>query len=193
MSQADIRARIDAVRANGGLSASTEAQMPTIRGQLRSTPSQAAAAPITEPVMPEAWKPLVGESSPMQQPRVDIGAEKVGRSAGLTKEQVRMQTEPIVGEAKGEASPILPEMPLQRIIDTLKALPKGGPEREAYVARATSGKARGQVENIRRTLTGLAPVIGSIGSANATGLRPSSAPRSVSLANGTPSTMRLPL
>jgi hypothetical protein len=109
--------------------------------------------------MPEAWKPLVGEPSPMQKPRVDIGAEKVGRSAGLTKEHVRMQTEPIVGEAKGEASPILPEMPLQRIIDTLKALPKGGPEREAYVARATSGKARGQVENIRRTLEHLGLIV----------------------------------
>jgi hypothetical protein len=90
--------------------------------------------------------------SPMQQPRVDIGAEKVGRAEGLSKEQVRQQTAPILGEEQGAASPILPEKALQRIIDTLKELPKGGPEREAYVQAATSGKAQWQIENIRRTL-----------------------------------------
>jgi hypothetical protein len=96
--------------------------------------------------------PEPAPESPMQQPRVDIGAEKVGRAEGLSKEQVRQQTAPILGEEQGSASPILPEKALGRIVDALKQLPKGGPEREAYVQAATSGKAQWQIENIRRTL-----------------------------------------
>jgi hypothetical protein len=91
-------------------------------------------------------------ASAMQQPRVDVGAERVGRANGMSKEQVRAQTAPILGEAQGAASPILPEKALQSIIDKMRTLPKGGPEREAYVAAATSGKAQWQIENIRRTL-----------------------------------------
>lgn len=88
---------------------------------------------------------------PLLQPRVDIGAEKVGRAAGLSKEAVREQTGPILGETPGHASPILPQKVLGRIIDDMRQIPPG-PEREAYVARATSGKAQWQVENLRRTL-----------------------------------------
>lgn len=105
--------------------------------------------------------PTVGNgtlNSPMQQPRVQVGAEQVGRGVGLTKEAVRQQTAPILGEAPGEASPILPKEPLGRIVDALKALPPGA-EREAYVARATSGKAQWQIENIRRTLEHLGLVL----------------------------------
>ncbi len=70
----------------------------------------------------------------------------------MTKQEVRDVATPILDAKPGEASPILPEGVLERIIDTLKKLPRGGPEREAYVARATSGKAQWQIENIRRTL-----------------------------------------
>lgn len=93
-----------------------------------------------------------GAVSPLRGPRLEIGAERVGKGAGMTKEEVRLATGPRLDEALGEASPILPDMPLQKIIDTMKALPKTGGAREAYVARATSGKTKWQVENIRRTL-----------------------------------------
>ena len=83
-------------------------------------------------------------------PRVLIGAEKAGRPLGMTKEQVRMETGPVLDEALGEASPILPKNALKSIIDTMKAMPMA--EREAYVARATSGKSKWQIENVRRTL-----------------------------------------
>lgn len=97
--------------------------------------------------------------SPMQAPRVNVGAEVVGRQNGLTKEAVRQQTAPILGEQPGEASPILPQQALGKIIDAVKALPPGGPEREAYVARATSGKAQWQIENVRRTLEHLGLIV----------------------------------
>jgi hypothetical protein len=96
----------------------------------------------------------------------------VGRQQGLTKEQVRQQTAPILGEAPGEASPILPDKALGRIVDTLKAMPPGSADREAYVARATSGKAQWQIENIRRTLEHLgliAPL--AVGGGMAAGVR----------------------
>ncbi len=90
-------------------------------------------------------------NSPLRQPRIDRGAEPVGRGVGKTKEQVRAETGPILGEQQGAASPIFPQKTLTTIIDTMRKIPPGA-EREAYVARATSGKAQWQVENIRRTL-----------------------------------------
>lgn len=87
---------------------------------------------------------------PMRGPRIEVGAQRVGREAGLSKEEVRKATGPVLDEELGEASPILPKKALQSIIDTMKKLPMS--EREAYVARATSGKAKWQIENIRRTL-----------------------------------------
>lgn len=89
-------------------------------------------------------------ASPLRVPRIEQGAQKVGRAAGMTKEEVRVATGPVLGEAVGEASPVLPKKALQSIIDTMKAMPMA--EREAYVAKATSGKAQWQIENIRRTL-----------------------------------------
>lgn len=103
--------------------------------------------------------------SPLQQPRVDVGAEQVGRGQGLTKEQVRSQTAPILGEAPGEASPIFPQQTLGKIVDAVKALPSS--EREAYVAKATSGKAQWQIENIRRTLEHLGLLVGATTGAGA--------------------------
>lgn len=99
-----------------------------------------------------AGQPMASHTpeSPLRAPRVAIGAERVGREAGLSKEAVRVQTGPVLGEQLGEASPILPRDVLGRIVDTVKALPPA--EREAYVQRATSGKAQWQIENIRRTL-----------------------------------------
>lgn len=98
------------------------------------------------------------EPHPLTAPRVDVGAEQVGRQAGMTRQAVREVTGPVLGEAPGEASPILPEAALGRIVDTLKAMPPGA-EREAYVARATSGKAQWQIENIRRTLAHLGLIV----------------------------------
>jgi len=88
----------------------------------------------------------------MQQPRVQIGAEAVGRQQGLTKEAVRQQTGPILNEAPGEASPVFPQKPFERMHDTLKGLPKGSAEREAYVRAAADPKTAGLLETIRRTL-----------------------------------------
>ena len=89
-------------------------------------------------------------ASPLRAPRIEVGAQAVARASGGTKEAVRKATGPVLDEALGEASPILPTKALRSIIDTMKAMPIA--EREAYVARATSGKAKWQVENIRRTL-----------------------------------------
>ena len=86
----------------------------------------------------------------MKGPRVEIGAERVGRASGMTKEQVRRQTGPVLNEALGEASPIIPRKILADIADKIKTLPRG-PERDAYVALANA-KTMPQVENIRRTM-----------------------------------------
>lgn len=174
LTQAQMLERFKAVEANGGLppqATDVPASMPLsirerglsgpaapISGTLRMAPPSTPPIKVDTTSLPESWKPLA-EPSPLQQPRVDIGAEKVGRDAGLTKQQVRDQTAPILGEQPGQASPILPEGALKRIIDTLKEMPKGGPEREAYVARATSGKTQWQVENIRRTLEHLGLIV----------------------------------
>jgi hypothetical protein len=90
------------------------------------------------------------EASVFQAPRIEVGAQRVGKAVGMTKEQVRLKAGPVLDEALGEASPILPKEPLKKIIDTMRKIPVA--EREAYVARATSGKAKAQIENIRRTL-----------------------------------------
>lgn len=112
-----------------------------IEAQMGSAPTPAVSHAPTAPAAPQ-----------MRGPRIQIGAEKVGRQAGMTKEAVREATGPVLDEAAGQASPILPKDALSNIIDKLKSLPPGGPEREAYVQAATSGKTKWQVENIRRTL-----------------------------------------
>ena len=112
----------------------------------------AEAAPVTEAARVPAQPALQG-------PRIRTGAERVGREAGMTKEAVRQATGPVLDEAVGDASPILPKNVLGRMIDDLKAMPPGSPEREAYVARATSGKTKWQVENIRRTLEHLGLIV----------------------------------
>lgn len=91
-----------------------------------------------------------GAVSPLRVPRIEEGAQKVGRAAGMTKEEVRVATGPVLGEAVGEASPILPKKALQSIIDKMKSLPVA--EREAYVRLAKDPKAMAQIENVRRTL-----------------------------------------
>lgn len=102
--------------------------------------------------------------NPLAQPRIDVGAQRVGREAGMTTDEVRQAAGPVLDEARGEASPILPQQALNSIIDNMRKLAPGA-EREAYVARATSGKSKWQVENIRRTLEHLgliAPVAVSL-------------------------------
>lgn len=125
-------------------------------------PNDPAMADIVDRMAGGADMPSPGNGtmpSEMQQPRVDIGAERVGRANGLSTEQVRQQTAPILGEAPGQASPILPEKALQSIIDKMRSLPREGGAREAYVQAATSGKAQWQIENIRRTLEHLGLLI----------------------------------
>jgi hypothetical protein len=87
----------------------------------------------------------------LQIPRIQIGAEKVGRQVGMLKEQVRQVAGPVLNETRGEASPIFPRKALESIVDKMRTIPPG-PEREAYVRAATSDKAMWQVETIRRTL-----------------------------------------
>lgn len=126
-----------------------------LKGTLRMNPTN---PPITvDPgSLPQSWRDL---PHPLDPSRVEIGAEKTGRAAGMTKQEVRDVATPILGAEPGAASPILPEGALKKIVDTLKALPPGGPEREAYVAAATSGKAQWQIENIRRTLEHLGLIV----------------------------------
>lgn len=154
--QEEMARRFEAVKAAGGLPPQAE-PMPKVRGVMRRIPPPAAPEPQA---LPESWKPFADQPPhPLDPMRKNVGAEVTGHAANMTKQEVRNVATPIVGEAQGEASPILPEQPLQRIIDTLRALPPGGPEREAYVARATSGKARGQIENIRRVLEHLGLIV----------------------------------
>lgn len=100
--------------------------------------------------------PLLEEAldtaSGLKGPRIQEGAQRVGKGIGMTKEEVRTATGPLLGEKLGEASPIIPKEPWTRIVETMKALPKTGGHREAYVARAAPGKNRGQMEQLRRTL-----------------------------------------
>lgn len=193
LSPAEMRARFDAVKAAGGLppqQAVPPSTQPSV-GQLRMAsgqggpsgvgamqpeptaipnplPAQPAAPPMrVDPAsLPADWKTSVPDKvgSALDPARVDIGAEQAGRATGMTKQQVRDVATPILDAAPGAASPILPEAALKRMIDTLKALPKGGPEREAYVAKATSGKTQWQVENIRRTLEHLGLVVPAVAS-----------------------------
>lgn len=106
--------------------------------------------------------------SPLQQPRVESGAERVGRAQGLTKEQVRAQTQPILGEAQGEASHVVPENTLDTFIAKMRAMEPGSPARVDYVKAAKDPKTMAQLENLRRTLEKLglvAPL--SVGGAGA--------------------------
>lgn len=119
-------------------------------GTPQTRPPNYAPRPTPGSVPSEQGVLRTTTESPLKAPRIEQGAERVGRGQGLTKEQVRQQAGPVLGEAVGEASPILPKQALSNIIDTMKAMPPS--EREAYVARATSGKSQWQIENIRRTL-----------------------------------------
>lgn len=90
--------------------------------------------------------------SPLKAPRIEVGAERVGKAAGMSKEEVRVLTGPVVGEAVGAASPVFPQKAFDSIYTKLRAMPRGGPERKAYAAAAGGEKAMSQVETIRRTL-----------------------------------------
>lgn len=82
-------------------------------------------------------------------PRIDIGAEKVARQTGKTIEQIRQEAGPVLGEAAGEASMMIPKKAWARIMADMKALP---PEaRAAYVSKARGAKNQAQLEQLRRT------------------------------------------
>lgn len=120
--------------------------------KIEQSVSQPSIAPAVSHTPAPAPTPTAAVQPELQGPRIQTGAERVGRLVGMTKDDVRQAAGPVLDEARGEASPILPQQALGNIIDTLKAMPPGSADREAYVARATSGKAKWQVENIRRTL-----------------------------------------
>lgn len=139
------------------IEATAGGQPPMPQGRMRMGPASAPPPIQVDPAsLPQSWRDL---PHPLDPQRVDVGAEVTGRAHGMTKQAVRDVATPILDAKPGEASPILPEASLGRIIDTLKAMPPGSAEREAYVARATSGKAQWQIENIRRTLEHLGLIV----------------------------------
>lgn len=126
-------------------------QAEALATKMLQQPDSATIAKSVDTAVRTAQASKSAESA-LKGSRVRIGAEKVGRSVGKTKEEIRRETGPILDEAPGEASPILPEKALYDIIDKMRTLPKEGPAREAYVAAATSGKTKAQAELVRRTL-----------------------------------------
>ena len=119
------------------------AEKPMLGGRLQM-------APTDRPSMTVAPESPMQMPSPLQQPRVDVGAEAVGRQQGMTKQAVRDATGPIRGEAQGEAAG-MPKSPMDRIVQKLIDMgPKGqGLEetaREAYAAAGNDPKTRLQVQ-----------------------------------------------
>jgi hypothetical protein len=107
----------------------------------------AAAAPAENLGTLAAGKP----SGALQPERIEVGAEKLGRKVGMTKEEVRMEAGPVLNETRGTASPLLPKQAYASIAEKIKTLPRGE-ARDAYVKLANSEKAMWNVEAIRRTL-----------------------------------------
>lgn len=143
LTQQQILERARAVQQAGGTSIPPSAPMGPIGGRLQMMPTE-------RPPMTVAPESPMQPPSPMQQPRVQVGAEVVGRQNGLTTQQVRDTTGPIRGEAQGAAAG-MPNGPMDRIVQKLIDMgPKGQglPEtaRESYAAAATSDKARLQVQ-----------------------------------------------
>lgn len=150
----------DAAKALEALRARGRQLAPVVQTPRTLSEPPAGAADIVDRMAGGADLPSKGNGlHPLTSPRVDVGAEVVGRQNGLTKQAVREATGPILGEAHGEASPVFPEKPLQRMIDTMKALPKEGSERAAYVQGAKDPKTMAQLENLRRTLAHLGLVV----------------------------------
>lgn len=127
-------------------------------------------ARVEEALQAQASKPVASHTptaqpvtaSPLQQPRIEVGAERVGRSAGMTKEEVRKATGPILGEAPGEASPVLPDKPFAAMLDKLHSLPKEGPARDAFVQAAKDPKTRAQLYNQLRQLRHFGMVVPAV-------------------------------
>lgn len=139
---------VDVAEAPAVLPAGKRAMATNLGGKAK--PGPAPTAPEDLEATLKASLNKIANAPPLKGPRIEVGAQKVGREVGMTKEEVRKATGPVLDEALGEASPILPKKALYSIIDTMKKIPPA--EREAYVAKATSGKAKWQIENIRRTL-----------------------------------------
>lgn len=88
-----------------------EAAIAKIEAQLAPAVSH-TPAPVVAPV----------PSHPLTAPRVDVGAEAVGKAEGLTKQAVRDATGPIYGEQPGEAAPVFPESAYQRMAEKMRAM-----------------------------------------------------------------------
>lgn len=155
LTQQQIMERIQAVKAAGGTTVPDAAPKGPLGGRLRPitvSPDSPMQPPSNAP--PELRQAeltaQLGGRGPLDQPRVQIGAEAVGRQNGLTTQQVRDTTGPIRGEAPGTAAG-MPSKPMDRIVQKLIDMgPKGQnmPEsaREAYAAAGTSDKTRVQVQ-----------------------------------------------
>ncbi len=101
----------------------------------------------------EAAGPARAQVDPaLQASRLATGAERVGAPLGLSKDAIRAQTAPILGEAQGAASPVVPENILGQFIDKMRAMGPGSPARTQYVQAASDPKTMAQLENLRRTL-----------------------------------------
>lgn len=128
--------------------------MPTnLGGAARPGPAPTPPEKLEEALQAtlDAIKKEKAAAGSLQPERIEIGAQKLGRKVGMTKEQVRMEAGPVLDEARGEASPLLPKQAYASIAEKIKTLPKGE-ARDAYVALANSEKAMLSVEAIRRTL-----------------------------------------
>ena len=115
-----------------------------IEGQLRMAPSHEPTAPTPPPSEPP--------QGPMQQERNAIGADKGARKYGITPTEMRQVAGSRFGETVGTPSPVAPDEPFDRVFETLKGLPKEGPERLAYVKAANSEKMRTQLATSLRIL-----------------------------------------
>jgi hypothetical protein len=101
---------------------------------------------------------IVAEAEQMRQraalqgPRIRTGAERVGREAGMTKEAVREATGPVLDEAVGDASPILPKQALTKIIDDMKAARAAVRSAKPMWRGRPAGRRSGRSRTSRRTL-----------------------------------------
>jgi hypothetical protein len=120
----------------------------TLRASVEAAKAKKPTPATVEKALKESVQELNDEG--LRVPRIEVGAQRVGRQVGMSKEEVRQAAGPVLNEARGAASPIFPRKTLNDIVDKIQTIPM--PERDAYVRAATSDKAMWQVETIRRTL-----------------------------------------
>lgn len=150
-----------------------------IMADLRASLQQrtGGAPPAAEPTSPPAGTSAAETGAFRSQPeaidalRQAVGAEKAGRVLGMTKEEVREAATAIgAGTNRGDASLVLPEPRLQKIIEALKQIERGSQARFDYVDKTVNPKNWAQIETIRRVMEALGfivPVATGVGAAGA--------------------------